>query len=304
MKNIQKYYIIQGIYRNEIEVKRKLKRIAVIPNDGKDIGLVVTKSLVEFLSGRAEVCMDESYRVLGLDVSYTSPEKIYDGADYAIVLGGDGTILQQAAQCARKSVPVLGINLGKIGFMTEIEPCDMEKAVSSLLSGDFITEKRMMIRAEIIRSGVSRFSFHALNDIVVSKSVGEKLINIELSTNGEAVNRYTADGLIIATPTGSTGYSISAGGPVVDPSMRLLVATPICAHMLSVRSAVLASDKTMKIKISSEAGGSEAVVTADGDIQGYIKETDEVLITESEYDFKLIKIGNQSFYDTLISKLS
>ena len=290
--------------RIRAEVKRKLKKIAVIPNDSKDIGLVVTSRLVGLLSERADVRMDEAYRVLGLNVSYVPSDTIYDSADYAIVLGGDGTILQQAAMCAKNHVPVLGINLGKIGFMTEVEPGDMEKAVYSLLEGEFITEKRMMIKAEIIRSGKSRFSFHALNDIVVSKSIGEKLINIELSSNGEAVNRYTADGLIIATPTGSTGYSISAGGPVVDPSMRLLVATPICAHMLSVRSAVLASDKTMKIKINSELGGSEAIVTADGDIQGYIKESDAVIITESEYDFELIKIGNQSFYDTLIGKLS
>ena len=149
-----------------------------------------------------------------------------------------------------------------------------------------------------------QFSFHALNDVVVSKVAGEKLIYMELSTDGVAVNRYTADGLIIATPTGSTGYSISAGGPVVDPCMRLYVATPICAHMLSVRSAVLSSNKDIRIKLDGEYGNADAVVTADGDIQGYIKNADEVIITESEYDFELIKIGEQSFYDTLIKKLS
>jgi NAD+ kinase len=127
---------------------------------------------------------------------------------------------------------------------------------------------------------------------------------MQLYTDQEAVNRYTADGLIIATPTGSTGYSISAGGPVVDPCMRLYVATPICAHMLSVRSAVLSSDKEIKIKLSGDYADSDAVVSADGDVQGYIKDTDEVIITESEYDFELVKIGEQSFYDTLIKKLS
>ena len=281
-----------------------MKNIAVIPNDGKDIGLENTKRLVSFLSGKANVCMDEIYRVLGMDVDYVPEKELLDKADYAVVLGGDGTILQRAAVCARKSVPVLGINLGKIGFMTEIELCDMEKALQKLLEGDFETERRMMIKAEIRNGGKTKAAFHALNDVVVSKPVREQLICIELSTDGEAVNSYRADGLIIATPTGSTGYSISAGGPVVDPRMRLLVATPICAHMLSVRSAVLSSDKTMKIRINSNYGGSDAVVTADGDIQGYINDTDEVIITESEYDFELIKIGNQSFYDTLISKLS
>ena len=236
-----------------------MKRIAVIPNNSKDIGLVNTKRLVEFLNGKAEIYIDEAYSVLGLNVNYVAESEILDNAEYLIVLGGDGTILQRAAECAKRKIPVLGINLGKIGFMTEIEIDDME---------------------------------------------GEKLIYMELSTDGVAVNRYTADGLIIATPTGSTGYSISAGGPVVDPCMRLYVATPICAHMLSVRSAVLSSNKDIRIKLDGEYGNADAVVTADGDIQGYIKNADEVIITESEYDFELIKIGEQSFYDTLIKKLS
>lgn len=281
-----------------------MKKIAVIPNSGKDLGLVNTKRLVKFLNDKAQVYMDEAYKVLEMNVNYVPSNSIYDNADCAVVLGGDGTILQRAAECARRKIPVLGINLGKIGFMTEIEIDDMESALKKLLSDDFEIEKRMMIKAEIIRDKSVQFVFHALNDVVVSKPTGEKLVCIELSTDGEAVNRYTADGLIIATPTGSTGYSISAGGPVVDPCMRLFVATPICAHMLSVRSAVLSATKTMKICLSSEYGGSDAVVTADGDVQWYIKDGDEVIITESEYDFELIKIGGQSFYDTLIKKLS
>lgn len=281
-----------------------MKKIAVIPNSSKDLELVNTRRLVEFLHDKSEVYMEKAYNVLGMNVQYVPSDAIYDNADYVIVLGGDGTILQRAAQCAKRKIPVLGINLGKIGFMTEIEIEDIENALTKLLNGDFSIEKRMMMKAVVKKGNEVRFSFHALNDIVVSKSLGEKLVCIELLTDGEAVNRYTADGIIIATPTGSTGYSISAGGPVVDPCMRLYIATPICAHMLSVRSAVLSSDKVMRIKLNSEYGGREAVVTGDGDIQGYIKDCDEVVITESEYDFELIKIGNQSFYDTLIKKLS
>lgn len=281
-----------------------MKKIAVIPNDGKDLGLMNTKRLAELMHNRAEIYMDKAYSVLGMNVKYVPSSEIYKNADYAVVLGGDGTILRGAAECAKRKIPVLGINLGKIGFMTEVETDDMEEAVSKLLSDDFRIEKRMMMKAQVRRGDEVKLSFHALNDVVVSKSAGEKIVGMELLTDGEAVNRYTADGLIIATPTGSTGYSISAGGPVVDPCMQLYVATPICAHMLSVRSAVLSSDKEIKIKLDGEYGGMEAVVTADGDIQGYIKDTDEVVITKSEYSFELIKIGGQSFYDTLISKLS
>ncbi len=281
-----------------------MKRIAIIPNNNKDIGLVNTKRLVEFLHEKTEIYMDDAYSVLGMNINYVSPADIYDNADYLIVLGGDGTILQRAAECAKRKIPILGINLGKVGFMAEIEIDDMEHSLTKFLEDDFVIENRMMMKAEIRREGEIQCSFHALNDVVVSKHAGDNLICVELSTDGEAVNRYTADGIIIATPTGSTGYSISAGGPVVDPCMRLYVATPICAHMLSVRSAVLPSEKNIKIKLDSEYGVTDAVVTADGDIQGYIKDCDEVVITESEYDFELIKIGNQSFYDTVLKKLS
>jgi NAD+ kinase len=172
------------------------------------------------------------------------------------------------------------------------------------LSGDYIKEKRMMMRVEIKKDNKLRSCCHALNDVVVSKSAGERLIGMELYTDGQLVNRYIADGLIIATPTGSTGYSISAGGPVVDPRMQLYVATPICAHMLSVRSAVLPSEKTIVIKLDNTYPECDAIVSADGDVQGYIKDCDEVVITKSEYEFELIKIGKQSFYDTVLKKLS
>ena len=224
-----------------------------------------------------------------MNVNYVAESEILDNAEYLIVLGGDGTILQRAAECAKRKIPVLGINLGKIGFMTEIEIDDMEDAISKFLQDDFTVEKRMMMKAKIRKENKIQFSFHALNDVVVSKVAGEKLIYMELSTDGVAVNRYTADGLIIATPTGSTAYSLSAGGPIVLPTSNLFVLTP---------------NKDIRIKLDGEYGNADAVVTADGDIQGYIKNADEVIITESEYDFELIKIGEQSFYDTLIKKLS
>ncbi len=285
-----------------------MKRIAIIPNNSKDIGLVNTKRLVDFLCNNAgnngvKLYMEEAYRVIAMNVNYVPFAALYDEIDYVIVLGGDGTILQRAAECARRHIPILGVNLGKVGFMAEVEIDDIECALKKFLADDFRIEKRMMMKTQIKRNGKIQFSFHALNDVVVSKAAGEKLICMRLFTDGEEVNRYMADGLIIATPTGSTGYSISAGGPVVDPCMRLYVATPICAHMLSVRSAVLPSNKEIKINLDG-VYGKDAVVTADGDIQACIKNTDEVIITESEYDFELVRIGGQSFYDTLIKKLS
>lgn len=281
-----------------------MKKIAIIPNNSKDLGLLNTKRIVTYLVDKAELYMDNSYGVIGMNVNYVAAGELYSKAEIFIVLGGDGTILQCAEECAKKHIPVLGINLGRIGFMTEVEIDGIEDAVDRLLAGDYVIEKRMMMRVEIKKNNKLQSHCHALNDVVVSKSAGIRLIGMELYTDGQLVNRYIADGLIIATPTGSTGYSISAGGPVVDPRMRLYVATPICAHMLSVRSAVLPAEKKIVIKLDDTYAGCDAIVSADGDVQGCIKDADEVVISKSEYEFELIKIGNQSFYDTVLKKLS
>lgn len=281
-----------------------MKKIAIIPNNGKDLGLLNTKKIIEYLDGRAELYMESAYEVIGMNVNYVSTAQLYDEAQIVLVLGGDGTILHSASECAKRHIPVLGINLGRIGFMSEVEIDDIEYALEKLLSDNYTTEKRMMMRVELKKGGKLQSCAHALNDVVVSKSAGEQLIGMELYTDGLLVNKYIADGLIIATPTGSTGYSISAGGPVVDPRMGLYVATPICAHMLSVRSAVLPPDKKIVIRLDATYHDCDAAVTADGDVQGYIKDADEVVITRSEYEFELIKIGSQSFYDTVLKKLS
>lgn len=281
-----------------------MKKIAIIPNNIKDIGLLVTKRVVDYLLGKAELYMENKFSVTGMKVNYVKKSAIFENVDLMIILGGDGTILQEAAACAKYGIPVMGINLGKVGFLTEIECDNIENALDKLLAEEYTIEKRMLIKLEIRREGKTVCVHNALNDVVVSKPSGAKLIDMELYAGDELVNRYIADGLIIATPTGSTGYSISAGGPVVDPSMTLYIATPICPHMLSARSAVLSADKPIIIRLDSAYPDNEAVVTADGDVQGYISSADEVAVLKSKYEFQLIRTGRQSFYNTLISKLS
>lgn len=281
-----------------------MKKIAIIPNNIKDIGLLVTKRVVDYLLGKAEIYMENKFSVTGMKVNYVKKIALFENVDLMIILGGDGTILQEAAACAKYGIPVMGINLGKVGFLTEIECDNIENALDKLLAEKYTIEKRMLIKLEIRREGKTVCVQNALNDVVVSKPSGAKLIDMELYAGDELVNRYIADGLIIATPTGSTGYSISAGGPVVDPSMTLYIATPICPHMLSARSAVLSADKPIIIRLDSAYPDNEAVVTADGDVQGYISSADEVAVLKSKYEFQLIRTGRQSFYNTLISKLS
>ena len=280
-----------------------MKKIAIIANGSKDIAYMHTMHLVEYLLDKAIVYMEKDMSLLGLNINYVEYNELFRVADVMIVLGGDGTILQVATLCAKNSVPVIGINLGRVGFITEIEVDNMKRAVDSILRGEYSIEKRMLLKVKVIR-GDEQIESHALNDVVVSKGGSAKLIHTNLYLDDEMVADYIADGLIIATPTGSTGYSISAGGPVVDPSMQLFVATPICPHMLSARSAVLGADKEITVRIDSDYRGNEAVVCCDGDMIAPICSGDIVKITKSKYEFNMIKIGGYSFYDTLIRKLS
>lgn len=279
-----------------------MKRIAIITNVTKDKGFANAMRAAELLCGNAEIYMSEDCVLpLKTGINYVPYDDLWKYAELMLVIGGDGTLLRVASQCAKNKIPALGINMGKVGFLTEIEPDDMEKAIECLLSGNYDIEERMLLKMNINDEGAS---YHALNDIVISKPEGIKIIGVDLYTDNELVNHYVADGLIIATPTGSTGYSISAGGPVVDPRMNLYIATPICAHMLAVRSAVLPSEKDIVIKLSREYSDNSAIISTDGEKQRFISNNDIVRISRSDYVFKLIRIGKSCFFDTLISKLS
>ncbi len=277
-----------------------MKNIVIIPNDNKDNDLVVTKKLISVLSDDAQLYMEKKFSYLGDKIIFLEGEELYDNADFVIVLGGDGTILEAAVHCGMRNIPIMGINLGKVGFMTEIDVCDMEYACRALLSGDYKIEKRMMMNV-CIKNENGHLYYHALNDVVISKCESSMIL-IEVHSENEKINEYRADGLIIATPTGSTGYSLSAGGPVADPTMELFIASPICAHELHARPALMPADKQLNITISDELGH-DALVTLDGKDMEKIKIGDEVTVTRSEYYTDIVKIKNQSFYDVLTKKL-
>ena len=272
-----------------------MKRIAVIPNYTKDSEFKYTMQLCRYLGGKAEIVMQEKDRIDGVSAEFLSGD-IYEGCDAAIILGGDGTMLQAAEPCGKRAIPVMGINLGKVGFMTEVEKEDMEAACDRLLADDFGVEERMMM--EITLAGKTYFS---LNDLVVSKPDAQ-MVATELYANGEKVSEYMSDGLIVATPTGSTGYSLSAGGPVADPAMRLFIATPICAHTLSARPMLMADHKKIILKLK-DRGSDSAVVSVDGVVVGKLQKDDAVEVVRSLYTLKTIKLGKQSFYHTMMAKL-
>lgn len=299
---LEKYiFIVYNMYKYSVVcVVICLKKIGIIVNTLKTKRYI--DDVINCLKDSAKLFMCADYVTDGVEnISY---DEMFTSVECMIVMGGDGTIIRAANGCARNNIPILGINLGRIGFMTEIEPEMIKDALLKLMSGSYKTEKRMMMKGCVKKNGEIVKTFHALNDIVVSKAAGVRLLGLDLYTDGELVNRYIADGIILATPTGSTGYSISAGGPVVDPNMKLYVATPICAHMLSARSAVLSADKEILICQDFEYGAHKALLSADGEVQCELSGDEEIVITKSQYELELIKIGNQSFYDTLITKLS
>lgn len=279
-----------------------MKKIAVVPNRNKDIGLIYAKRAVSVLKGKAEIYMEDIFSESGIDVEYLSEKELYNKADTVIVLGGDGTILRAAPQCAEKNIPILGINLGTIGFMSEVEPAGTETALEKFLKGEYIIQNRMMMAVDVYYENKVE-SYHALNDVVISKKLNSKLAHTRVYSEDELVNTYTSDGMIVATPTGSTAYSLSAGGPVVDPLMQMFIVTPVCPHMLTARTMIMSAEKviTLTFDPNFEAYMSVAV---DGDIRAEIDTASRVVVRKSELTAQLIKIQPRSFYDTVIMKLS
>ncbi len=276
-----------------------VKRIAIIPNHTKDKNYEYTKRLCRFLNGKAHIVMQAGTPAIE-GAEYTAGS-VYDGADAVIILGGDGTMLQAAEPCGESGIPVMGINLGKVGFMTEVETADMESACRKLLDDDYTVENRMMMEVCVNFADGGTCTHIALNDVVVYKP-GARMLEMELYANAEKVSEYMADGLIISTPTGSTGYSLSAGGPVADPTVELFIATPICAHTLSARPMLLSEKKLINLRLT-EKGCENAAVTVDGEDRCIIGLKDTVTVRKSNRYLKIIKLGKQSFYHTMMAKL-
>ncbi|HUW64325.1 MAG TPA: NAD(+)/NADH kinase [Spirochaetia bacterium] len=223
-------------------------------------------------------------------------------ADCLLVLGGDGTILNGARLAAPYGLPLLGINLGQVGFLTEVDVPEIKEAMEALLAGSYAIEERMMLEAAVYRGTERVASFIGLNDAVISKGAFARLISLETYINEEYVNTYRADGLIVAVPTGSTAYSLSAGGPLVAPGLELLLITPICPHSLSSRPVVIGPENTVRVSLPSVHG--EAALTIDGQRGFPLQQNDVVVVRRSGHRARLIKLKNTSFFGLLRQKLN
>ena len=269
-----------------------MKNIVIITNIDKDPNLTYTNKLKALISDKYNVRCD------------TEPEKYAEaisGADVLIVLGGDGTILTCAGNAARFGVPILGINLGTLGFLAEVEKSEAEKAISALLSGEYTVEERFMLEATVLRDGEEVYHNCALNDFVLSRSSFRRMISTNVYVENSHVASYDGDGLIVSTPTGSTGYNLSAGGPIVDASLFAAVITPICPHSNFSSSIVVPADKVVRVCVK-DSFSKQSMLTTDGQHGFELECSDEVIIKASSSKAKLIKVHDRSFYDVLALK--
>ncbi|HHX51250.1 MAG TPA: NAD(+)/NADH kinase [Clostridia bacterium] len=221
--------------------------------------------------------------------------------DYALVLGGDGTLLNTARKLAPFGIPILGINLGHLGFLTEIELPNLDEGLLALTKGELLIEERLMLSAEIKQGPVKLDRFYALNDVVISKGSFSRMIRLAIKVSGEYVETYPADGLIISSPTGSTAYCLSAGGPIVSPKIQAMILTPICPHTLYSRPLVISPDE--EVEISVEAPAAESMLTVDG--QQGIKLTSDhcVIVKKAPFSAKLVRLKGRNFFEVLREKL-
>ena len=236
------------------------------------------------------------------DGHYTSPSEVPEDTECVITLGGDGTILQAARDLCTLGLPIFGINLGRIGYLAETERSEIPGAVQALLSDRFFIEERMMLKGEIRRNGQLLYSDISLNDVVLHSDTHSRVITFDFYVNNALLNTYQADGMVIATPTGSTGYNLSAGGPILMPEGEMILATPLNPHTLISRSIVLPPDVEVKLIVRRRAVSSYVVSMDSTSFEELLPE-DEIIVRISERRAAFLKLKRNSFLDVLKKKL-
>jgi NAD+ kinase len=222
-------------------------------------------------------------------------------SDLAVVLGGDGTLLAAARLLDDRQVPIVAINYGGLGFLTEVTLDEMYPALERVLEGEFVTQFRMMMELQLVRGGQTAASHRALNDVVINKGTLSRMIEIEARVDGQYVSRFRADGLIVATPTGSTAYNISAGGPIIFPTMSAMIVTPICSHTLTNRPIVLPDSVKVDIVLRSAQEG--VYLTLDGQVGIPLQMGDHLLVEKSNVSVQLVAPADKNYFDVLRGKL-
>lgn len=288
-----------------------MKHFLIYTNTHKDKNLSTTGHIREYLETRGQrvtVWADESRwrEKQGTEDKEDIFQAVSGGVDCMMVLGGDGTVLQAARDARRLNIPIIGVNLGTLGYMTEIEPEGLEEALDRLIAGDYQQESRMMLKGTAFLPEGRTEEGWALNDIVISRSGSLQIIKFNIYVNGQFLHDYDADGVIVTTPTGSTGYNLSAGGPLVEPKAKLILVTPICPHTLNQRSIILSPEDVVDIEILQGREGRTQTVEANFDGSHIIplRTGDRVRIVKSERSTEFIQLNRVSFLEVLHKKMA
>ena len=237
----------------------------------------------------------------GEGVRFVSPDRMYDNVDLVVVVGGDGTVLEAARRAAPRDIPILGINKGRLGYMTSLEVSEMD-LIEKVMSGDYYFEDRMMLDIELRHNGKPLYVSRALNDAVISNGSIARIVDMQVKADGRNVGTYRADGLIITSPSGSTAYSLSAGGPILAPNSPVICVTPICPHSFKDRPIVFSDSSVIEVKNICDREP-YLYLTIDGRINIRVMRNQTVRVSKSEKIAKLLRVKEHNFYEDLCSKL-
>lgn len=277
-----------------------MNHFLIIANKQKDINLEITEQIRHHISRMGATC--NVYDQYDRDVSEID---IPEGTQCILVIGGDGTILAAARMLVGNNIPLLGINLGTLGFLADVNLADLSKTLDLLLKDQYQVENRIMLTAEVYKQGKKAATYIALNDFNINRFGASRVIGLKVGINGSVIDRYRADGVIVCTPTGSTGYNLSAGGPIINPTCKNFVITPICPHSLTARSIVLAKEDVVTVEVEQIRSNikEEAIISFDGREGLTLFPGDQVKIYKSQEVTPFIKATEVSFVQILKEKL-
>lgn len=286
-----------------------MKNFCIISNGLKDKDYEVTKEIRDIIENNAGKTIIIKKGLEHQDKELIMVQNAINEAEFdiegVIVLGGDGTMLQVAKDMYTYDIPVIGINLGTMGFLTEIEKNDIRETIDLIMSDKYTIQERIMVTGTIMSEGKEVFNDVALNDIVIGRYGLSRVMSVEVYVNDELINVYHGDGILVSTPTGTTGYNLSAGGPIAIPDAKLLVITPICVHSLYSRSIIVSEQDEVRIKVKEERslGHIEAMATFDGRAGFKLKENDEIIISRAHKTTNFIKTCDKKFFDIVRDKI-
>ena len=278
-----------------------MKRIGIIVKGNKPEAIQVVKELVSWLKDHKVEAFVEPEIAKAVSHPALDKQKMAEAVEMVVVLGGDGTLLAAARSLQKKQVPILGVNLGGLGFLTEITLAELYPMLEAILRGEYKTDERLFLEARVWRKEKVVDTFQVLNDVVINKGALARIIELKTSVDQEYLTTFRADGLIISTPTGSTGYSLSAGGPIVYPSLQSIIITPICPHTMTNRPIIVPKEATITVTLCS--ADQEVFLTLDGQVGFKMELRDRVEVKKGEGFVRLIKSPSRGYFEVLRQKL-